>query len=95
MTKEREVLSFLYRNLFNDVLSSGNITNELKKNIQDTVRALNDRSAEGMVRYFWSNIGGEENRRVLAQRLKDEGFLGFDKMIQGFKVRFNGEWLRE
>lgn len=94
MTKEREVLSFLYCNFFDKVLSLENTTETLEKNIQDSIEALHNRSAEGMIRYFWSNIAGEESRRVLAERLEDEGFLEFDKVIEEFKVRFNDMWLR-
>lgn len=94
MTKEREVLSFLHCNFFDKVLSLENTTEALKKNIQDSIEALHNRSAEGMIRYFWSNIAGEESRRVLAKRLEDEGFLEFDKVIEEFTVRFNDMWLR-
>lgn len=94
MTKEREILSFLYNNFFGKVLSSEKTTNELKKNIQDTMLALNDRSAEGMIRYFWSNIGGEESKKVLTKRLEDEGFLEFEQVIEEFKKHFHDEWLR-
>lgn len=94
MTKEREVLTFLYNNLFSKVLSLEGVTDSLKKNIQDNIKALNDRSAEGMINYFWSNIAGEEIKKVLAKRLEEEGFFEFEKVVEEFKIRFNDVWLK-
>lgn len=95
MTKEQEVLTFLYNDFFNPVLSSKRTSEELKKNIQDTMLALSDRSAEGIIRYFWSTIAGDEMRTILIKRLEEEGFLEFDKIINKFKMHFNEEWLRQ
>ena len=94
MTKEREILTFLYNNFFNKLLSLESMTDGLKKNVEDNIRALNDRSAEGMIRYFWSNMAGEETKKVLGKRLEDEGFVEFDKVIEEFKIRFDDAWLR-
>ncbi len=94
MGKEKEVLTFLRKHLFNRVLALDYITKELESYIVDTIKALKDRNAVGMVHYFWSTIGGGEMKKVFQQRLMDEGFLDFEEVVEEFKVRFNGEWLR-
>lgn len=95
MTKEQELLTFLYDNFFSPVLSSRKTTQELKKHIRDIMMAFKDRSADGMINYFWSTIAGEETRTLLEKRLEDEGFLEFEQVVDKFKMEFNEEWLRD
>lgn len=77
---------------FMDVLARG--SNNAKMGVRETIFRMRQRDAEGMVSYFWSAIVGTERSIRFADRLRAEGFTRWEELIEDFRVRFDGRWLR-
>lgn len=93
MTKEQEIMDFLNEKVFQPILSSPRASKELKAGINMTINRLNQRDAVGMVQYFWSAIIGTERSIGFAHRMKKEGFVRFEEILEEFRERFNNAWL--
>jgi predicted glycosyl hydrolase (DUF1957 family) len=89
---ETEVMDFLADG-FMDVLARG--SNDAKLGVRETIFRMRQRDAEGMVSYFWSAIVGTERSIRFADRLRAEGFTRWEELIEEFRVRFDGKWLRK
>jgi len=94
MTKEQELMNFLYEHVFQPILNSPNASKELKSGVNLTIGRMNQRDAAGMVQYFWSAIIGTERSIGFAQRMRQEGFTRFEEVLEEFRERFNDAWLR-
>jgi len=94
MTKEQELMYFLYEHVFQPILNSPNASKELKSGVNLTIGRMNQRDAAGMVQYFWSAIIGTERSIGFAQRMRQEGFSRFEEVLEEFRERFNDAWLR-
>jgi hypothetical protein len=93
MTKEEEIMGFLYRKIFNPILKSPIAPDALKRGIRLTIMRLNERDAQGMILYFWSAVVGTEKSTRFAKLMKDNGFVRFEEVIHEFRARFNSKWL--
>ncbi len=94
MTKEEEIINFLSEKIFNDVLVSKNASKEIKSGVNLTIARLKSRDAPGMISYFWSAVGGTENSISFARRMKAEGFVIFEDILEEFRSKFNDKWIR-
>lgn len=95
MTKEQEIMSFLHEKVFDEILSSPKASNKLKSGVNLTITRLNQRDAEGMVKYYWSAVIGTDRSIGFAKMMKEEGFLRFEEVLEEFRERFNDNWLKK
>jgi hypothetical protein len=94
MTKEEEIMHFLHENIFDEILDSDNASNDLKQGIRLTITRLEQRDAVGMVQYFWSAVIGTDKSVPFSRKMRAEGFIRFEEIIEPFRDRFNDRWLR-
>ena len=95
MTKEQEIMDFLYKNVFDPILNSPNASDTLKKGVNYTVMRMNQKDAMGMIKYYWSAIIGTDRSTNFANQMKTEGFIRFEEIIDEFRDKFNNEWIRK
>jgi len=94
MTKEEEVMDFLNEKVFNPILESPTASGGTKIGVKYTIMRMKKLNAVGMVKFFWHAISGTDRSINFAERLKDEGHDRFEDMLEEFRVRFDGKWLR-
>lgn len=94
MTKKDEVLAYLHAKVFEPVLDSPKASKELKAGINLTIARLKQRDAAGIVHYFWAAVTGTERSIGFAERMKKEGFVRFEEVLEEFRVKFDDKWLR-
>ena len=92
--KEREIIDFLYERIFNEILASPLASQGLKQGVRSTIMRLEQRDAAGMVHYFWSAIIGTERSIGFAAKMRAEGFIRFEDVLEVFRVRFDDRFLR-
>ena len=93
MTKEQELMDFLYIHVFQPVLDSKTASKSLKSGVNLTKYRMEQRDAAGMIHYFWSAVVGTERSIGFAKQMKDEGFARFEEVIEEFRIRFNDTWI--
>lgn len=93
MEKEDEIMNYMHYYIFDPVLTSKFASETTKKGVRYTIIRLNQRDANGMVKYFWSAIVGTEKSIPFLEYLRSEGFNRFEDVIEGFRVRFDDKWL--
>lgn len=93
MTKEDEIINFLSEKIFNDVLASRTASKEVKSGVNLTIARLKSRDAPGMISYFWSAVGGTKNSISFARRMKAEGFIIFEDILEEFRSKFDDKWI--
>jgi len=93
-TKEDQIMYYLMVNVFNPILQSNASSPSLKRGVRTTIMRLNQRNAIGMVQYYWSAIIGTERSTRFATKMKDEGFVRFEELLEDFREKFNDKWLR-
>jgi hypothetical protein len=94
MTKEQEIMEYLHMTVFDPVLNSQDASKELKSGIKLTIYRMNQRDADGMIRYFWSAVKGTDRSVRFASLMKQEGFSRFEEALEEFRVRFSDNWLK-
>jgi len=94
MTKEQEIMGFLHENVFDPILQSPDISNELKQGVRLTIMRMNQLDPQGMVSYYWSAIVGTERSIRFARLMRQAGVTRFEEVIDDFRERFNENWLR-
>ncbi len=93
-TQQTEILNFLSEKVFDQILNSS-VSNEIKQGVRLTIMRLeNQKDAAGMVKYFWSAIAGKGNAIEFSDKLKDEGYVRFEEVLEEFRERFTDDWLR-
>lgn len=93
MNQEEEIMAFLHERVFNPILNSPHASENLKRGVRYTIMRMNERNAEGMIRYYWSAIIGTERSTEFARQMRNEGFTRFEETIDEFRDRFNDNWL--
>src|SRR5215471_4644403 len=93
--KEREIMDFLHRRVFDPILQSPVASEKLKQGVRFTIMRMEQRDAEGMVQYYWSAIIGTERSIGFAALMRREGFGRFEEALEEFRVRFDNEFLRQ
>jgi len=93
MTREEEIMQFLYGNVFDPILCSERASDSLKRGVRYTIMRLNRLDAAGMVQFYWSAIVGTERSVNFARMMREEGFTRFEEIIDEFRERFNDEGL--
>ena len=58
--KEREIMDFLHKRIFNPILVSLTASESLKQGVRYTIMRMEQRDAAGMIQYYWSSIIGTE-----------------------------------
>ena len=93
--KEAEIMDFLRARIFDPILQSPQASEKLKQGVRYTIMRMEQRNAEGMVKYYWSAIVGTERSISFAALMRQEGFARFEEALEEFRVRFNDEFLRK
>lgn len=93
MNKKEELLNFLQQELFDPIIHSPCVSNELKYDFLTIANTLEKFSAEGILLYFWNMMANEEVQMIFSNRLMDEGFDHYPELIENFKNHFTYEWL--
>lgn len=93
MSKEQELMSFLYVKVFDPILNSSTVPAKIKSGINLTIGRMNRLPAEKMVQYFWSALA-TENAIKFSKHMKQEGLTRFEDVMEEFRDRFNDKWLR-
>ncbi|MBA4090630.1 MAG: hypothetical protein C0494_08575 [Sphingobium sp.] len=93
--KEQEIMAYLRNHIFDPILASPTASEELKKGIRYTMMRMEQRDAAGMVHYFWSAVIGTELSIGFSAKMRAEGFVRFEEVIEDFRVRFNDRFLRQ
>lgn len=94
-TKEEEIMDFLHKKVFDEILLSPKASPELKQGVRYTVMRLNERDAVGMIDYYWSAVIGTDRSKGFAARMKKEGFKRFEEAIDEFRDRFDPKLWRK
>lgn len=92
--KESEIMSFLHSHIFSPILQSPQASEKLKQGVRYTIMRMEQRDAEGMVRYYWSAIVGTERSIGFAALMRQEGFSRFEEALEEFRVRFHDDFLK-
>ncbi len=92
--KKAEVLQFLHDHVFDQILNSDDASEKLKQGVRYTIMRMTERDSTGIVQYYWSAIVGTEHSTEFARRMRSEGFVRFEEIIDEFRDRFGNEWLR-
>ena len=53
MTKEDELMEFLYEKVFDPVLASNKASKKIKAGVNLTINRMKKRDAHGMIQFFW------------------------------------------
>jgi hypothetical protein len=93
MTKEQELMNYLHTKVFDPILSS-NAPKNIKTGVNLTISRMNKLSADKMVQYFWSALS-TDNAINFYKKLKEEGLLGFEDVMQEFRDVYNENWLKQ
>lgn len=93
MSKEDEIMDYLQMNVFDPILNSKVATKDLKTGVKYTIMRMRQRDAKGMVHYYWSAIIGTERSTGFARKMRQEGFVRFEEILEDFRERFNNHWL--
>lgn len=95
MTKKEEIMKFLEEKVFEPILNSTTASQSAKKGVRYTMMRLEQRDAAGIRNYFWAAICGTDKSIDFAERLKEEGFIRFEDVLEEFRVRFDDKWLKK
>ena len=93
MTKEQELMEYLHEKVFDPILNSPTASSQIKSGVNLTIGRMNRLSAEKMVQYFWSALA-TDNAIRFSKKMKNEGLKRFEDVMEGFRDKFNDEWLR-
>ncbi len=93
MSKEKEIMDFLHKKVFDPILNSPSSSTSVKNGVNLTIGRMNRLPAEKMIQYFWSALA-TENAIVFAKRLKQEDMPRFEDVFEEFRDKFNDKWLR-
>lgn len=93
MTKEREIMIFLHEKVFDPILKSPTASHQLKSGVNLTIARMNKLSAEKMIQYYWSALS-TSNAISFSKKMKKEGFIRFEDVIEEFRDKFNDSWLK-
>jgi len=92
--KEFEIMSFLHSRIFDPILQSPQASEKLKQGVRLTIMRMEQLGAAGMIKYYWSAISGTDRSIGFAALMRQEGFSRFEEALEGFRVRFNDDFLR-
>jgi len=88
-SREAEIMHFLHERVFEPILSSPTASERLKQGVRLTITRMSQRTAAGMVHYFWSAVVGTERSTSFATQMRREGFDRFEEVIEEFRSRFD------
>lgn len=93
--KERQIMEFLHRRIFDPILQSADASERLKQGVRFTIMRMERLDAAGMIQYYWSAIIGTERSVGFAASMRREGFARFEEALEEFRVRFDDRFLHE
>ena len=94
MTKEEEIMTFLYERVFDPILQSPKASESLKQGVRLTITRMWQRDAAGMITFYWTAIVGTDRSIDFAAQLHEAGFTRFEDVIDDFRKRFSDAWLQ-
>lgn len=90
MSKEQEILDFLETRMFIPILKSSTTSARFKKATRGLRLRMQQRDAQGMIRYFWSTVVDAKAKHANYGRiLKNESFPEFEEVVNEFRARFH------
>ena len=96
MSKEEQVLSYLYDRIFLDVINSKTASKKAKNIVNKTIMCLKQLPLESMIQYVWNAVYEEDNNGDRANNiLKQEGFTTFQDIIEEFKIKFDDNFIKD
>lgn len=95
MTREEAVMSFLDERVFQPALNHPRSTPAIKAGVNLTRARMSQRTAFGMVQYFWSAVIGTERSTKFAKQMRQIGLTRFEETIDEFRERFGNDWLAQ
>ena len=96
MSKEEQVLSYLYDRIFLDVINSKTASKKAKNIVNKTIMCLKQLPLESMIQYVWNAVYEEDNNGDRANNiLKKEGFTTFQDIIEEFKIKFDDKFIKD
>lgn len=96
MSKEEQVLSYLYDRIFLDVINSKTASKKAKNIVNKTIMCLKQLPLESMIQYVWNAVYEEDNNGDRANNiLKQEGFTTFQDIIEEFKIKFDDKFIKD
>lgn len=93
MSKEKEIMDFLHKKVFDPILNSPSSSNSVKNGVNLTIGRMSRLTADKMIHYFWSALA-TDNAIQFSKRLKDEEQPRFEDVFEEFRDRFNEQWLK-
>ena len=93
MSKEDELMSFLYERVFDSILNSQQVSENIKSGVRLTVSRMERLDAEGMIQYYWSSLSSE-NSIAFSKKLKALNLPRFEDVLEDFRDKFNDRWLK-
>jgi hypothetical protein len=93
MSKETEIMAYLQERVFGPVLESATASAGLKSGVRLTVARMEKLPAASMLRYYWSAVQGTDKSNDFARKMRAEGFMRFEEVLEDFRERFNDRWL--
>ena len=83
------VMEFLHTRVFDPALASPKATNSIKAGVQTTIMRMEQRrTADGMIRYFWSAVHGTEKSIRFADLMAAAGLDRFEEVLEDFRRAF-------
>ena len=96
MSKEEQVLNYLYDKIFLDVINSKTASKKAKNIVNKTIMCLKQLPLESMIQYVWNAVYEEDNNGDRANNiLKHEGFTTFQDIIEEFKIKFDDNFIKD
>ena len=92
--KEQQIMDYLHEQIFDPIFQSSRASESLKQGVRYTIMRLNERDAPGMIHYFWSAVIGTDRSISFAGKMKSEGFIRFEEVLEEFRLRFDDRFLR-
>ena len=84
MPKEYELMSFLHERVFDSILNSQQVPENIKSGVRLTVSRMERLSAEKMVQYYWSSLSSE-NAIAFSKKLKALNLPRFEDVLEDFR----------
>ena len=90
--KEQEIMEFLHEHVFDPILQSPTSSARLKQGVRLTIMRMQERSARGMLNYYWAAMKGTDRSNAFARLMETEGFARFEEAVVEFRERFTDRW---
>jgi hypothetical protein len=84
-----EVTRFLHKRVFDPALASPKATKPIIAGVRTTIMKMEQRkTADGMIRYFWSAVHGTDKSTRFADMMAAAGLNRFEEVLEDFRRSF-------